>query len=262
VTSISDCFIQKKSEGKTVLIPYVTCGSPSLEESLEILEVLESAGGDIIELGIPFSDPLADGPTIQSSSQLALENGVTVEKVLRVLSDFKTNSKIPVVLFSYLNPILQYGLENFLKAVQEIGAEGILLTDVPQGSDSFIEDSILESDVDFIRLVAPTTDYERIERISEKGKGFLYYISRTGVTGARELLREELMREIEAVKRVSKLPVAVGFGISTPEQAAVVGNVADGVVVGSALVQILNEDGIQEASNFLKALRVAIDLEQ
>jgi tryptophan synthase alpha chain len=259
VTAISECFARKKIEGRSALIPYVTCGAPSLEESLDILGALETSGGDIIELGIPFSDPLADGPTIQKSSQLALENGVTVEKVLRILSDFKADSEVPVILFSYLNPILQYGLENFLVAIKEAGAAGILLTDVPEGSDPSIENRILDSDIDFIRLVAPTTDYGRISRISENGQGFLYYISRTGVTGARELLREELGKEIETVQKASRIPVAVGFGISTPEQAAVVGKVADGVVVGSALVQTLNEEGIKGASVFLKSLRAAID---
>jgi tryptophan synthase alpha chain len=259
VTSVSDCFLRKKIEGRVALIPYVTCGAPSLEESLEILGALESSGGDIIELGIPFSDPLADGPTIQNSSQLALENGVTVEKVVRILSDFKANSETPVILFSYLNPILQYGLENFLEVAEEAGAAGILLTDVPEGSDPSIEDRILESELDFIRLVAPTADYERISQISRSGQGFLYYISRTGVTGTRELLRKDLGREIEAVQKVSEIPVAVGFGISTPEQATIVGKIADGVVVGSALVQKLNEEGIKGASTFLKSLRVAID---
>jgi len=261
VTSVSDCFLRKKIEGRVALIPYVTCGAPSLEESLEILGALESSGGDIIELGIPFSDPLADGPTIQNSSQLALENGVTVEKVVRILSDFKANSETPVILFSYLNPILQYGLENFLEVAEEAGAAGILLTDVPEGSDPSIEDRILESELDFIRLVAPTADYERISQISRSGQGFLYYISRTGVTGTRELLRKDLGREIEAVQKVSEIPVAVGFGISTPEQATIVGKIADGVVVGSALVQKLNEEGIKGASTFLKSLRVAIDSE-
>ena len=261
MTAISDCFSRKKDEGTAALIPYVTCGSPSLEESLEILGVLEDAGGDIIELGIPFSDPLADGPTIQDSSQLALDNGISVEKVLRILSDFKRDSSVPVILFSYLNPILQYGIEDFLVAMQEAGAEGILLTDVPEGADPSIEDMILESDIDFIRLVAPTTGHERIAKISTNGQGFLYYISRTGVTGAREVLREELGKEIAAVKSLSEIPVAVGFGISTPEQAALVGSVADGVVVGSALVKTLREEGIQAASTFLKSLRTAIDLQ-
>jgi tryptophan synthase alpha chain len=228
---------------------------------LDILALLEDTGGDIIELGIPFSDPLADGPIIQSSSQLALENGVNVETVLRILGDFKRDSKIPVILFSYLNPILQYGLENFLKGMQQAGAEGLLLTDVPEGSDPSIEAMILESEVDFIRLVAPTTDYDRIAKISTNGQGFLYYISRTGVTGARDLLREELAKEIVAVKRVSEIPVAVGFGISTPDQAAMVGKVADGVVVGSALVKILKEEGMEAASRFMRSLREAIDLE-
>ena len=261
MTSLSDCFLRKKTEGRTLLIPYVTCGAPSLEECLDILEALEISGGDIIELGIPFSDPLADGPTIQKSGQLALENGVTVEKVVRTLSDFKANSEVPVILFSYLNPILQYGVENFLEVAGEAGAAGILLTDVPEGSDPSIEDRILESELDFIRLVAPTTDHERISQISRNGQGFLYYISRTGVTGARELLRKDLAREIEAVQKVSELPVAVGFGISTPKQAAIVGKVADGVVVGSALVKKLNEEGIKGASTFLKSLRMAIDSE-
>ncbi len=226
---------------------------------MEVLSAMADAGGDVLELGIPFSDPLADGPTIQASTHKALDGGMTVAGTLEVLSAFRAVSDAPVVLFSYMNPILRYGLESFLRDAVEAGAQGLLLTDVPTGADPAVEEAILESPLDLIRLIAPTTDPERIGVVAESGQGFLYYISRAGVTGARESLSDSLAAEVRSLTSQVDLPVAVGFGISTPEQAAMVAGFADGVVVGSALIKALERGGAAEASTFLASLRAAMD---
>ncbi len=256
---ISERFAERSAEGRSALIPYVTCGFPSSETSVEVLLAVDEAGTDILELGIPFSDPLADGPTIQHSTFAALEGGMTVAGTLEVLASFRRRSDTPVVLFSYVNPLLRYGLEAFLNDAVEAGAQGILLTDVPTGADPTLEGAILETPLDLIRLIAPTTRSERIADVAEKGQGFLYYISRTGVTGARDSLSEGLASELRSLRTNVDLPVAVGFGISTPEQAAAVAGVAEGVVVGSALIRVLDRGGAAEATGFLASLRAAMD---
>jgi len=257
--TISRRFAQRKEEGKGVLIPYLTAGYPDAESSLELMSGLAEAGADILELGIPFSDPLADGPTIQRSSFLALEEGMTVGGALSMLRTFRTTSDLPVVLFTYLNPVLRFGMEAFLEEAVEAGAQGLLLTDLPTGSDAKLEGQVIQSELDLIRLLAPTTPRTRIARVAEGGSGFLYYISRTGVTGARVELREELGREVADIRREVSLPIAVGFGISTPRQAAEVGGVADGVVVGSALMNALEKSGVDGAVDFIATLRAAMD---
>lgn len=257
--SISERFAERQVEGRATLVPYVTSGFPSRAATVDVMAGLAEVGGDVLELGVPFSDPLADGPTIQESSFRALEGGMTVEGTLEVLSEFRRGSDTPVVLFSYLNPLLRYGLEAFLGDAQEAGAQGLLLTDVPTGGDPRVEDAVLASSLDLIRLVAPTTVPDRATAIADQGQGFLYYISRTGVTGAREALTEDLEAEVSALRQAVELPVAVGFGISTPEQAALVGRIADGVIVGSALIQALDEGGPDAGRAFLASLRSAMD---
>ena len=257
--SISEKFAERRAEGRATLVPYVTSGFPSRSASVDVLTGLVEAGGDVLELGIPFSDPLADGPTIQDSTFRALEGGMTVEGTLEVLAEFRRLSDAPIVLFSYLNPLLQYGLEAFLADAEEAGAQGLLLTDVPTGADSEVEGAILDSALDLIRLVSPTTRPDRASAIADQGQGFLYYISRTGVTGAREALVESLGEEVSALRAVAQLPVAVGFGISTPEQAALVGGIADGVIVGSALIDALDEGGPDGGRAFLASFRYAMD---
>jgi tryptophan synthase alpha chain len=256
---ISDVFAARRAEGRAALIPYVTAGYPERDSTVQVLEALADHGADVIELGIPFSDPLADGPTIQAASFASLQNGTTVKSVLEDLATFRAKHDTPVVLFTYLNPVLRYGVEDFLADAERAGASGLLLTDVPTGSDPELEEKIVASPLDLIRLVAPTTPLERVPAVAAGGSGFVYYISRTGVTGARSELREELSEEVGALRRVLDLPVAVGFGISSPEQAAFVASVADGVVVGSALVRVLGESGVAAAATFLAALRRAMD---
>lgn len=255
---IASAFAARREEGRAALVPYVTAGHPSADATVPILAALAEAGADVLELGIPFSDPLADGPTIQKSSFASLQNGTTVERVLADLADFRSGADTPVVLFTYLNPVLRYGLDRFLEAAVEAGASGLLLTDLPSGADRALEDAVVASPLDFIRLIAPTTPIERVPEAARGGSGFLYYISRTGVTGARQELRAEIGQEVAAIRGAVDLPVAVGFGISTPEQAAAVGAVADGVVVGSALVRRLDEEGIDAGIDFVRSLREAL----
>jgi tryptophan synthase alpha chain len=212
---------------------------------------------DIIEVGVPFSDPLADGPTIQRSSFEALRQGMTLAGTLDLISQAELTP--PVVLFSYLNPILQYGVDRFIRAAEELRIAGLLLTDLPAGSDPPLERSIQESDLDLIRLIAPTTRAARLSVALDGAQGFVYLVARLGVTGARASLDLDLGDSVRRVRQATSLPVAVGFGISTPDQARTVGRMADGVVVGSALVEILGRDGVSAARHFLGSLREALD---
>jgi tryptophan synthase alpha chain len=248
-----------REEGRAALIPYVCAGWPDRDGSLALLRAAADAGAEILELGIPFSDPLADGPTIQKASFEALEGGMTVRGALDLLREFRRERETPVVLFTYLNPLYRFGVEAFVKAAREAGAQGLLVTDLPTGADPELEGTIRAGGLDLIRLVAPTTRPERAGEVARGGSGFLYYISRTGVTGARTELREELGRELELLRKAVALPVAVGFGVSTPEQAALVAGMAEGVVVGSALIQAVEEGGVEGGGAFLRFLREAMD---
>ena len=258
-TSIGEAFALRRARGQAALVPYVTAGHPEAGVTPRLLRAVAEAGADVIELGIPFSDPLADGPTIQRSSFQALTQGATVARALEWLADFRATHATPVVLFTYLNPVLRYGPEAFLRDAAAAGAQGLLVTDLPAGADPTLEGAIQRSSLDLIRLLAPTTPAARIPEVARGGSGFLYYISRMGVTGAREELRATLADEVAAVRRSVPLPVAVGFGISTPEQAAAVAAVADGVVVGSALIQALDVGGVDVGAAFVASLRRGMD---
>lgn len=225
-------------EGRAAFVPYLTHGYPSPADTPRLLERLASAGADVIELGVPFSDPLADGPTIQAASWRALEQGVTLDATLRLLAELAADLP-PLVLFSYLNPILRMGVDRFAERAASAGAAGVLVTDLPVGADPGLEARLASAGPDLIRLVAPTTDDRRLEGIAHSASGFLYYISRTGVTGERTELADGLEEAVAALRRRVRLPVAVGFGVSRPDQARTVARAADGVVVGSALISAL-----------------------
>lgn len=245
-----------KARGRTALIPYLTAGYPSAEASLAALRAADEVA-DIIEVGVPFSDPLADGPTIQRSTFDALRQGMTLRGTLTLIERAKLLR--PVVVFSYLNPILRYGLDRFLHDADALGVAGVLLTDLPAGSDPGVESAIQESPLDLIRLVAPTTRPERLAASVAGAQGFVYLVARLGVTGATAALAEGLEDSIAQVRRATPLPVAVGFGISTPAQARTLAGQADGVVVGSALVEALGRGGVPAAAEFLRELRQALD---
>jgi tryptophan synthase alpha chain len=253
--AIARRFATLRAEGRRAFIPYVTAGHPDPERSLAVLQALESAGADVIEVGVPFSDPMADGPVIQVSSQRALEHGMTFDRVLELISRAKL--QIPVVLFSYLNPLMAAGRDALTRAA-DAGAHGVLVTDLPVGADPELESWFGESPLAFIRLVAPTTPRERMAEIAQHGSGFVYLISRLGVTGARDDVSADLPATIARLREVTELPVAVGFGVSGPEQARAVANLADGVVVGSAIVRAAGES-VEAASTLARSLRGAID---
>jgi len=234
---------------------YVTAGHPSPKESVELLRAIERAGADVIEVGVPFSDPMADGPVIQASSQQALAAGMSFERVLEIIAQAKL--KIPVVLFSYLNPIIAAG-KDALERAARAGAHGILLTDLPVGSDAKLEERFASGPLAFVRLVAPTTPAERMTTIAERGTGFVYLISRLGVTGARAELPKELPETVARLRKATSLPICVGFGVSTPAQAAEVARIADGVVVGSAVVNAAGQS-VGAAEQLVREMRVAMD---
>jgi tryptophan synthase alpha chain len=240
-------------------VVYATAGYPRPEEGLDALLAVADAGADVIELGIPFSDPLADGPTIQRASFDAIQHGVDLEWCLDLLRRFRERADTPVVLFSYLNPILKFGAARFIEAATELGADGVLLTDLPVDADPEVEALFESSPLDLVRLIAPTTTAERARQIAARSQGFVYYISRTGVTGARAELTAGLAAKVTELKAASERPVAVGFGISTPEMAAAVGGLADGVIVGSAVVDRLGRDGVESARALVAALRLALE---
>ena len=249
-----------RRQGRRLLIPYITAGYPSPAHTLELMRALVRAGADVIELGVPFSDPVADGPTIQRSSQRALEHGVTLARVLDELRRFRADgSDTPVVLFTYLNPVLRYGPDRFVRDALAAGADGVLVTDLPAGADPALERLFDESALAHIRLVAPTTPPARAREIARVSQGFLYCISRLGVTGATLGLRAELPAEIAALAAVARVPVAVGFGISTAEHAREIGGIADGIVVGSALIDALDRGGVPAAEELLAGLRAGLD---
>ena len=253
--SITRRFDALKKESRRALVCYVTAGHPDVGRSLETLRALEEGGADIIELGVPFSDPIADGPVIQASSQMALEKGMTYDGVLALIERAKSN--VPFVLFSYLNPILAAGPDALMRAA-EAGASGILVTDIPVGADPEREEWLGNSPLAFIRLVAPTTPRDRMAEIAQHGSGFVYLISRLGVTGVQETTATSLPESIQRLRSATTLPICVGFGISTPAQARSVGKLADGVVVGSALVRAA-ERGPEEVLKLTRSLREALD---
>jgi tryptophan synthase alpha chain len=245
-----------RSEGRRALIPYLTAGYPTRESSAAAIQVAAEAG-DIIEVGVPFSDPLADGPTIQRSTFQALQQGMTLSGTLELIAGLQLSR--PIVLFSYLNPILRYGIERFLADASDVKVAGLILTDLPAGSDPAVESAVQASALDLIRLIAPTTQAIRLRSAVQGAQGFVYLVARLGVTGATSSLSESLAGSVQSVRQATPLPVAVGFGISTPEQAAAVARMADGVVVGSALVDVLGQDGVRAAGRFLGSLRAGID---
>jgi len=253
--AIARRFAALKSAGKRALVPYITAGHPDADRTVELLHALQDAGADVIELGLPFSDPMADGPVIQASSQRALELGMNFDRLLELVS--RANARVPLVLFSYLNPIIAAGADALTRAA-DAGFSGLLLTDLPVGADSDRENWVGSGPLEFIRLVAPTTPRERMREIAAHGSGFVYLISRLGVTGMRDTLSSDLPATVQRLRDESALPVCVGFGVSSPEQAAAVARIADGVVVGSAIVRAAGES-VEAAARLTSSLRAAID---
>lgn len=235
-TRIQERFRSLREAGELGIVAYITAGDPSLDATLRFVLALAEAGADVIELGVPFSDPLADGPTIQRASERALKSGTTLARVLELVRRIRQTSQVPLVLFSYYNPILQMGLEKFAAAAETAGADGVLATDLtPEESDEYRR-ILAAHHLDTIFLGAPTSTDERLAKIAGCSSGFLYLISRTGVTGAKDALPDDLPTLLRRARAVTPLPIAVGFGISLPGHVSVLGGLADAAVVGSALV--------------------------
>ena len=252
---LSRKFEELSAQGRKALVCYLTAGFPDRARSIESLQAVASAGADVIEIGVPFSDPIADGPVIQGSSQRALEQGMDFEGVLNLVAD--AGLEIPVVLFTYLNPLLSAGKDALYRAADS-GISGVLVTDLPVGADPAREEWLGNSPLDFVRLVAPTTPRERMQEIARNGGGFVYLISRLGVTGASSELSSDLESSVNMLRAATALPICVGFGVSTPEQARTVSAMADGVVVGSALVAAA-ETSPAAAADLVAKMRSAMD---
>ncbi|HEY4076824.1 MAG TPA: tryptophan synthase subunit alpha [Rhizomicrobium sp.] len=237
MSRLADRFSALRKEGRAAFVPFVTAGDPDMETSFAILEKLPAAGADVIELGMPFSDPMADGPAVQASSVRALQSGASMVKVLKMVEKFrKTDKTTPIVLMGYYNPIHAYGTARFAKDVAAVGVDGLIVVDLPIEEDEVLRVPAKAQGVDLIRFITPTTDDARLKRIVSDASGYLYYVSVAGVTGTKSVPEEEVRAAMARVRAATDLPCTVGFGIRTPEQAAAVARVADGVVVGSAIV--------------------------
>jgi tryptophan synthase alpha chain len=262
MSAISSKFRQCHRENRAALIPYVTAGYPNEKSFVALLKSFAQEGADLIEIGVPFSDPLADGPTIQYSSERALKRGVTLSNTFEALTKIKEATLPPLVMMSYLNPLLQYGVEKFARDAGQCGVRGVIVPDIIPEEGDFVSRACRNLRLDLIYLLAPTSTPERRQMILRKSRGFVYLVSITGVTGARKELPRELNQWIHEVKDQSTIPAAVGFGIAKPEQAHRVAQVADGVIVGSAIIDILrngsSNGAVKKASAFVRKLRRAV----
>jgi tryptophan synthase alpha chain len=255
-TRIKRRFEELGRRGEMGLVAFITAGDPSLEATESFVLALDAAGADVVELGVPFSDPVADGPAIQRSSERALRAGTSLSGVLDLVESIRRKSDVALVLFSYYNPVLQMGIERFARRAADAGADGVLITDLTPEEAVDYRRIVHAHGLDTIFLAAPTSTDERLARIAEVSSGFLYVISRTGVTGARECLPEDLPALIRRVRRASHLPIAVGFGISLPGQVSILGGLADAAVVGSALVQEIEQAASVDAAREALSTRV------
>ena len=260
MSRIDERFTQLRSAAKTGLVTYVTAGDPDLTRSAEIIRRLDQAGADVLEIGVPFSDPLADGPVIQRATERALAAGVTLKGVLSMLKTLRPSISAPIVIFSYANPILRMGLETFVNEARAAGVDGVLTLDMPPEEGETFRAAFDRAGIDTIFLLSPTTTIERIRRASELGSGFLYGISRLGVTGVRDTVDDSARELAQRVRSETRLPLALGFGISRPEHVRAIGQWADAAVVGSALVKVIAEHGqsaglLAEVERYVRWLR-------
>jgi tryptophan synthase alpha chain len=251
MTRISETFRRLMKKGSKAFIPYVMAGDPSLDKTAEVVHILEESGADIIELGVPFSDPLADGPTIQRASERALRNSVTLRKVISLVRDLRQSTQVPLVLMTYFNPVFKYGVEDFIGNARVAGVDGMIIPDLPPDEAE-----------DFIRLsrkasLDTISTEERIKKVAKASSGFIYYVSMTGITGTNLSLDGSMETLISSIRKFTDKPIAVGFGVSTPDEASTVSKLADGVIVGSAIVKRLHE-APDELKDYLAGIREAI----
>ena len=257
---IDQKFIQLKSRNKKALIAFITAGFPDLSITAKLVLELEKRGVDIIELGVPFSDPLADGPVIQEASRYSLEQGTNLAKILDLVKKLRRRTDLPICLMTYYNPVFCYGEAKFCQTAKRSGVDGVIIPDLPPEEAASFRKLAAQNNLDIIFLLSPTSSPERIKMVSAASKGFIYYVSLTGVTGARKKLPVDISQQVKAIKKYTAKPVCVGFGVSQASQAKEINRVADGVIVGSAIVKKIQEnlgrpDLIKKVSNFTKGLK-------
>jgi len=244
---IESKFGDLKSKGGKALIAFITAGDPDLDTTFELVLEMERKGADVVEIGVPFSDPLADGTTIQRASQRALSNKIKLKDILKLVHKLRKNTEIPIVLMSYLNPVYKYGLEEFARMCRKMGVDGVIIPDlVTEEAEEWLR-AARTNKLSTIFLAAPTSPLERIKKIASKSTGFLYYVSLTGVTGARDRLNSNVIEALKAIRRITNKPVACGFGISNPQQARKVSKYSDGVIVGSAIIDLIERSKTRKA---------------
>ncbi len=258
---IANTFRRLRKANEAALIPYLTVGYPSLDATRQLVPVIARQGADLIELGVPFSDPMADGATVQRSSEAALNNGVNLATCLRVAADARRANDVPLLFMSYYNPILTYGVERFARSCVAAGIDGLIVPDLPPEEAEELKSACTEVGIDLIFLVAPTSTDERLRRVAEMASGFIYCVSLTGVTGARTELSQGIKAMLDRVRRYTDLPLVVGFGISTPEHVRTISHMADGAVVASALINYIEtlaeDDMVTGVSEFVRDLKAA-----
>ena len=254
---ISKKFLSLKKQNNKAFIAYIMAGDPSIQRTKEMVRILEDCGVDIIELGVPFSDPLADGPTIQAAAQRALEDGTTLHTVIDLVADLRKTTQIPIILMTYYNPIFKYGEETFVEDACTAGVDGIIVPDLPPDEAEVLLKLTKTKPFDLIFLLAPTSTEDRIEKVSKASGGFIYYVSITGITGSKLSLDPAIESHMNRIRAVSDTPIAVGFGIATPDEASLVARFADGVIIGSAIVKKVNESD-EDMKTYLLSLREGI----
>jgi len=257
MSRIQQAFKKLKKGGKKAFIPYIMTGDPSLEKTKDVVRLFEECGADIVELGVPFSDPLADGPTIQRASERALAQNVTLRITISLVKELRHDTRIPIVLMTYFNPVFRYGTGKFISDAHDAGIDGVIVPDLPPDEAGEFIRQARSSSLDTIFLLAPTSTDDRIKIVSRASSGFIYYVSMTGITGSTLHVDQSMKILIDKIKNISGKPVAVGFGVSNPEEASYISGLSDGVIVGSALVKKLNESP-QDLRKFLIDLRKAI----
>jgi len=263
VTRITNCFNKIKNEKRKALVVFITAGDPDLGATKNILNSIDDSGADIIELGVPFSDPLADGPIIQASALRALKSGTTLRKILTLVKDIRKTRDIPIILMTSFNPVFVYGEEQFVKDAVSAGVDGVIVPDLPPEEAAQFSDYAEKKSLDMIFLLAPTSTDERIQLVAKQGRGFIYYVSLTGTTGVRAQLADGLGDKVSSIKQSSDIPVLIGFGISNPELAREATKFSDGVIVGSAVVKLIanHSDPIQrnkKLAEFIGSVKQAI----
>ncbi len=242
-TRVTRRFADLKQQGRSGLVVFVTAGDPDYDTAMDILNGLAGAGADLIELGMPFSDPMADGPAIQVSSQRALKAGHTLRKTLQMATDFRArDDSTPIVLMGYYNPIYSYGVDAFLRDAKAAGVDGLIMVDLPPEEETELCLPAMNAGINFVYLTAPTTTEERLPRVLENASGFIYYVSITGITGTHSATSDDIRTQLDRIRSKTDLPIAVGFGITTPEKAADIASVADAAVVGSAVVKVIADN--------------------